>query len=120
LAAAAIAASGLQPVGAATTVALVHVEVAVVAQGYRASELLNRGVYNNKDEKIGTVDDLMIDRGGKTLFAILQVGGFLGIGGHLVAVPYKSLVMKDSENKIILPGATKEALGGLAEFHYSR
>jgi sporulation protein YlmC with PRC-barrel domain len=113
-----VAASGTTAL-AADAIALVHVDVTVVAQGYRTSELLHRTVYNDKNEKIGTFDDLMISKDGKALAAILQVGGFLGLGGHLVAVPYKSVVMKDNENKILLPGATKEALGALGEFHYA-
>jgi sporulation protein YlmC with PRC-barrel domain len=106
----------LQTARAAT--ALVRVDVAVVAQGYRTTELLSKSVYNDKNEKIGTFDDLMISKDGKALVAVLQVGGFLGLGGHLVAVPYKSLVFKDAENKITLPGASKENLGALIEFHY--
>lgn len=104
---------------AATAVALVHVDIAVVAKGYRTTELVGRNVYNDKNEKIGTLDDIMISQDGAAMFGIVQVGGFLGLGGHLVAVPYKSLVMKDSENKIVLPGASKQALGALAEFKYS-
>jgi len=106
----------LQTARAATV--LVRVDVAVVAQGYRTTELLNKSVYNDKNEKIGTFDDLMISKDGKALVAVLQVGGFLGLGGHLVAVPFKSLVVKDPDNKITLPGASKENLGALIEFHY--
>lgn len=107
----------LHTVRAAT--AIVRVDVAVVAQGYRTTELLNKTVYNEKNEKIGTFDDLMISKEGLALVAVLQVGGFLGLGGHLVAVPFKSLVIKDADNKITLPGASKESLGALVEFHYS-
>jgi sporulation protein YlmC with PRC-barrel domain len=96
---------------------LVRVDVVVVASGYRTTELVGRSVYNDKSDKIGTLDDIIISTDGNALSAILQVGGFLGIGGRLVAVPYKSLVINDQ--KITLRGATKEALGGLQEFKYS-
>jgi hypothetical protein len=49
---------------------------------------------------------------------VLQVGGFLGLGGHLVAVPYDSLVIDDEGSKIQLPGASKDELKKLAEFKY--
>ena len=49
---------------------------------------------------------------------MLQVGGFLGLGGHLVVVPYDSLVIDDTGQKIMLPGATKDALKKLSEFNY--
>jgi sporulation protein YlmC with PRC-barrel domain len=104
----------------ATALALVHVDVAIVAKGYRITELLGRAVYNDKNEKIGSLEDIMISQDGNAMFAILQVGGFLGLGGHLVAVPYKNLVMKEPENKFVLRGASKEALGALSEFKYTR
>jgi sporulation protein YlmC with PRC-barrel domain len=99
-------------------VSLVQVDLSVVGQGYRMSKLLGSGVVNDKSEKIGTLDDVISDK--KQLnFAILQVGGFLGLGGRLVAVPYESLVIDDKGQKITLPGASKEALKNLAEFHYT-
>ena len=49
---------------------------------------------------------------------MLQVGGFLGLGGRLVAVPYQSLVLDDTGDKIVLPGATEDQLKKLAEFEY--
>jgi sporulation protein YlmC with PRC-barrel domain len=99
-------------------VSLVKVDLSVVGQGYRMSKLLGSGVVNDKSEKIGTLDDVISDK--KQLnFAILQVGGFLGLGGRLVAVPYESLVIDDKGQKITLPGASKEALKNLTEFHYT-
>jgi sporulation protein YlmC with PRC-barrel domain len=103
-------------------VELVKVDVAVVAQGYRASSMMGSAVTNDKDERIGKIDDLVIGQDKHTLFAVLQVGGFLGIGGRLVAVPYQTLVLSEEKGKIakiVLPGATKEALMNLAEFKYA-
>jgi hypothetical protein len=54
----------------------------------------------------------------KQIFAVLQVGGFLGLGGHLVALPYDSLEIRDEGKTIELPGASRDALKALAEFHY--
>ena len=98
-------------------VRLVTVDVNTVAQGYRVSKLTGSGVTNEKNEKIGTIDDFVIARN-RSLFAVLQVGGFLGIGGHLVAVPYDSLVIDDEGSKIQLPGASKDELKKLTEFKY--
>jgi len=98
-------------------VQLVTVDVNVVAQGYRVSKLTGNSVTNDKNEKVGTLDDFVIGHD-RSLFAILQVGGFLGIGSRLVAVPYESLVINDETRKIELPGASKEELKTLAEFKY--
>jgi hypothetical protein len=96
-------------------VALVVVNVKAVALGYRASKLIGSGVHNDKSEEIGKIDDLVVGKD-KVLFAVIGVGGFLGLGAHLIAVPYNSLKM--SPQRIVLPGATKEALSKLPEFHY--
>jgi PRC-barrel domain len=98
-------------------VKLIIVDVNVVAQGYRVSKLTGNSITNEKNERIGTLDDFVIGRD-RSLFAIIQVGGFLGIGSHLVAVPYESLVINDETRKIELPGASKEELKKLAEFKY--
>jgi hypothetical protein len=101
----------------AQTVSLVVVDVAVVAQGYRASKLINSSVTNDSNERIGTLDDIVIGQD-RVLFAIFQVGGFLGIGGKLVAAPYQSLQVADDGRKIVLPGASKDELKKLPEFKY--
>ena len=96
---------------------IVIVDIAVVGKGYRVSKLTGRSVVNDKNERIGTIDDFIIGRD-RVLFTILQVGGLLGVGSRLVAVPYQSIKIDDEGNKITLPGATKEQLQKLAEFKY--
>ena len=95
----------------------VVVDIKVVARGYRATKLVGTNVQNDKKEKIGEIDDIVIGRD-KVLFAILQVGGFLGLGGHLVAVPYNSLQIDDTGRNIVLPGASKEALRKLPQYKH--
>jgi sporulation protein YlmC with PRC-barrel domain len=100
-------------------VQLVKVDLSVVAKGYRMSKLIGSNVINDKNEKIGTVDDVIADKDKKQLnFAVLQVGGFLGLGGRLVAIPYDSLVIDEAGQKITLPGASKDELKKLSEFNY--
>ena len=98
-------------------VQLVKVDVSVVGKGYRAGKLIGASVTNEKNEKIGTIDDIIIDSN-RIMYAVLQVGGFLGFGKHLVALPYDSLKIDPAGKKIELPGATKEELKKLAEFKY--
>jgi hypothetical protein len=49
---------------------------------------------------------------------VLQVGGFLGLGDHLVAIPYQSLVLDEPGGKIVLAGASGDELKKLPEFKY--
>jgi sporulation protein YlmC with PRC-barrel domain len=99
------------------SVGLIVVDVAVIGKGYRTSKLTGRAIVNDKNERIGTIDDFIVDRE-RVLFTTIQVGGFLGVGSRLVAIPYKSLVLDDTGTKITLPGATKAELMKLAEFKY--
>ena len=102
-------------------VSLVVVDVAEVAKGYRASKLIGSNVQNDANDKIGSLDDIVIDKD-RALFAIIQVGGFLGIGSQLVAVPYTSLNLQEDQNgrvKIVLPGASKDELKKLPAFRYA-
>jgi len=54
---------------------------------------------------------------GKQPYAVLSIGGFLGMGTHLVVAPFDTL--KFSDKKVILPGGTKEGLEKLPEFKYA-
>ena len=96
---------------------LVKVDVQKLAAGYRASKIIGSAVVNDANETIGKIDDLLVSRDGKQPYAVLSIGGFLGMGTHLVVVPYNSL--KFADNKVILPGGTKEGLRRLPEFKYA-
>jgi sporulation protein YlmC with PRC-barrel domain len=58
---------------------------------WRASKLAGVNVYNDKNEKIGDISDVIIDKSGKVDTVVLGVGGFLGMGEHYVAVPMDKL-----------------------------
>ena len=103
----------------AQVVHIIEVDVKNVAQGYRASKLRGRDVVNDKNEDIGEIDDIIIGSDKKTLFAVLEVGGFLGLGGKLIAVSFDQLNLDPAGSKITLPGASKEALRALPIFKYS-
>jgi PRC-barrel domain len=83
------------------------------------SKLTGSRVVNDKGEKIGTMDDFIVGRDEpRVLYAVLQVGGFLGLGKHLVVVPYETLIL-DPSGKITLPGGSKDELKRLPEFVYA-
>lgn len=107
----------VQPALSQAAVDIMVVDVAKVATGYRTSKLAGKAVQNDKNEKIGSIDDFIIAQD-KVLFAVLQVGGFLGVGGKLIAVPYEMLQISDNGDKIIMPKASKEDLRKLPEFKY--
>jgi PRC-barrel domain len=103
--------------GTPQTIELAKVDVQKLAAGYRASKVIGSSVVNDANETIGKIDDLLISADGKQPYAVLSVGGFLGMGTRLVVVPYDTL--KFAGNKVILPGGTKEGLKMLPEFKYA-
>lgn len=58
---------------------------------WRASKMSGVKVYNEANENIGSINDLLMDKSGNVKIAVIGVGGFLGMGEHLVAVPYDKL-----------------------------
>lgn len=103
--------------GAPQQIVLMRIDPMNVATGFRASKVRGSTVLNENDESIGKIDDIIISSDGKSPFVILSVGGFLGIGDHLVALPYDSL--KFADDKIVLPGGTKDQLKALPQFKYA-
>ena len=77
------------------TVELAKVNVQKLAAGYRASKVIGSSVLNDGNETNGKIDDLLVSPDGKEPFAVISIGGFLGMGSHLVAVPYESLKVVD-------------------------
>ncbi|HXH46191.1 MAG TPA: PRC-barrel domain-containing protein [Bradyrhizobium sp.] len=66
--------------------------VSTTATGqWRTSKMDGLKVYNEANENIGTISDLLMDKSGDIKIAVIGVGGFLGMGEHLVAVPYEKL-----------------------------
>jgi hypothetical protein len=113
----ALLSSGAEAQGTPQTVELAKVDVQKLSAGYRASKVIGSSVVNEANETIGKIDDLLVSRDGKQPYAVLSVGGFLGMGTRLAVVPYETLRFADK--KVTLPGGTKEGLKKLPEFKYA-
>jgi len=75
-----------------------------------AHTLLGEDVYNQEDEDLGDIKEIMLDmRTGEVAYAVLAFGGFLGMGEKLFAVPWKALTL-DTGNKRFILNASKEQL----------
>ncbi len=106
------------PVAGSITLGVTVEESTAVAIGYRASKLIGSIVYNDKNAKIGKIGDLIVKPDGTLSLAIVDVSGFLGIGRHHVAIPVGQFT--SVKPKIVLPGATKEALKQLPQFQFAK
>lgn len=75
-----------------------------------ADTLVGNDVYNQKDEDLGDIKEIMLDmRSGRVSYAVLSFGGFLSVGEKLFAVPWQALTL-DTVNKRFVLNAEKERL----------
>src|SRR3954454_11240864 len=89
-----LATAAFAPSAAPTTTAPAATPAPVAASdmsftgNWRASKIVGLNVYNDKNESLGSINDLLTDKSGNIKAVVLGVGGFLGVGEHLVAVPF--------------------------------
>lgn len=76
---------------------------------WRASKLVGLNVYNDNNESLGSINDLLTDKSGNIKAVVIGVGGFLGVGEHLVAVPLDKI--KFVNEPIVYAGAAAPAPG---------
>ena len=107
-------------VAGSTSLGVSAEELRAVAIGWSAKkQVLGKTVYNEKAEKVGVIDDLIIAPDRAVSFAIIGAGGFVGVGRHDVLIPITQLKQQE-DGKIVLPGATKEAIKALPKFEYAK
>jgi sporulation protein YlmC with PRC-barrel domain len=112
------------PVAGRATLGVTVVEMEAVVIGWSAKrDLLGKTVLNDKKDKIGKIEDIIITPAADSKipfasFAIIGVGGFLGIGRNDVAIPMEQIKLEGGN--LVLAGATKEALKALPKFEYAR
>jgi sporulation protein YlmC with PRC-barrel domain len=107
------------PVAGGAVVGVTVTEIVNVAKGWSVEKhIMGHDVYNDKNEKVGKVYDIIIAPDKAFSYMIISSGGFLGVDKHDVAIPANQVKMQDG--KIVLPGATKDAIKAMPEFQYSK
>lgn len=84
--------------------------------GKRVSKIIGAAVQNEQNQRVGTVDDLIVTSDDKITMAVVSVGGFLGVGNKLVAVPWGQL--KAEGDHLVLPGASKDSMNAAPNFQF--
>jgi sporulation protein YlmC with PRC-barrel domain len=77
---------------------------------WRASKMVGLSVYNDSNESLGSINDMLTDKSGNIKAVVIGVGGFLGVGEHLVAVPLDKV--KFVNEPIVYTGAANAPGGG--------
>jgi len=82
-------------------------------------QVLGVPVFNDKSERIGTVDDIVMAPDMARSYAIIGVGGFLGVGKRNVAIRMTQLI-RQVDGSFVLVGATKDVRKALPPFEFAR
>src|SRR4051812_46124431 len=77
---------------------------------WRSSKLVGLNVYNDSNESLGSINDLLTDKSGNIKAVVIGVGGFLGVGEHLVAVAFDKVKFVD--DPIAYTGASTAPTSG--------
>lgn len=104
------------PVAAPSPLSSVKIDQQLLASGYRASKVIGSNIVNEANDVVGTLADLIVTPDARVSFAVLSVGGFLGVNGKYVVVPYSALQVQDKH--LVLRDGSKATLMGLPEFKY--
>jgi hypothetical protein len=105
-------------VAGSTLLGVATAEMRQVTFGWSAKrQVLGKAVYNDQNQVIGKIDDVIIAPDKAVSYAIIGAGGFLGVARHDVAIPVSQIKLEDG--KMVLAGATKQALEAQPNFEYA-
>lgn len=94
---------------------------AIPSDAYTVSNIYKQDVYDDKENKIGDVNDVLLDKDGRISAVIIGVGGFLGVGEKDVAVPFNALKMAEKNgDQYLVMNTTKEALESAPGYTFDR
>jgi sporulation protein YlmC with PRC-barrel domain len=117
------------------TIACLAVATAILSTSAFAAETLStlpstattvtnyykQAVYDPKENKIGDIDDVLVDKDGRITALVIGVGGFLGVGEKDVAVPFSAVKGTKKDNKWWLTlNETKDSLKKAVGFKYNK
>jgi sporulation protein YlmC with PRC-barrel domain len=90
------------------------------ATDFRSSKLVGLSVYNSANERVGDINDLILAADGKINAVVIGVGGFLGMGEKLVALPFADVKIDHDSNGAMRASVSesKESLESAPDFKY--
>jgi sporulation protein YlmC with PRC-barrel domain len=103
-------ASASMPSGTVTTT-----QIPSEMRTMRAEQLVGKSVYNSAGERVGEIDEIVVNRSSRATAAVVGVGGFVGIGEKKVVVPLDS--MRVQGDRVIAPNLTKDGVGRMQAYN---
>jgi sporulation protein YlmC with PRC-barrel domain len=114
-----LAASAIAALGTAAYAA--NTMTAAPQESWTVANYYKQNVYDPKESKIGSVDDVLVDKAGKVTGLVVGVGGFLGAGEKDVIVPFTAVKTQKKDDKWWLTlDETKDSLKGAPGFKYDK
>ena len=105
----------------ASTAFAANTMTAAPSESWTVTNYYKQNVYDPKEAKIGTVDDVLVDKSGKVTGLVVGVGGFLGAGEKDVIVPFTAIKTQKKDDKWWLTlDETKDGLKNAPGFEYDR
>jgi sporulation protein YlmC with PRC-barrel domain len=80
----------------------------------RTDQLVGKSVYNSAGDRVGEIDQIVVNRNSRATAAVVGVGGFLGIGEKKVVVPFDNMRMQG--DRIVAPGLTKDSVNAMQSY----
>jgi sporulation protein YlmC with PRC-barrel domain len=80
----------------------------------RTSELVGKSVYNTAGERVGEIDEIVVNRNNRATAAVVGIGGFLGVGEKKVVVPFDNMRMQG--DRIVAPNLTKDGVSSMQSY----
>jgi putative membrane protein len=80
-----------------------------------ANDLIGHKVVNKNGDKVGKIDDIVLNSSDQAVLAVISVGGFLGIGDKLVAVPFDQLQL-GKDKAVLMSSTTEDELKAMPEY----
>ncbi len=104
---------------ASLTIPAFAADNAQTADDFRSSKLVGSNVYNNANENIGSIEDIILKADGSMDEVVLSVGGFLGMGDKYVSMPFSALkVSRHGGSLKITTDGTKDSLKALPDYKF--
>jgi sporulation protein YlmC with PRC-barrel domain len=114
----AVPAGSYAQIAGSTVLGVSVAELRDITLGWSAKrQILGKVVFNDRDERVGSVDDIIVTPDKSVSYAIVNAGGFLAVAKHDIAVPVSQF--KLNGDRLVLPGATKDALKAVPQFEYA-
>jgi sporulation protein YlmC with PRC-barrel domain len=112
-------ASFAEPVAGTTLLNVTVTELREVTTGWSIkNDVLGKLVYNEKNESIGRIDDVIVAPNRAVSYAIINAHRYLNVVKHDVAIPVSALKLRGGQ--LVLPHATQDQLKAMPEFEYAR